>query len=165
MLFLAILVPSSAIAWLVARRSGGWREHARRGLAAATVIAGITHFTKVDPFVQHLPDWVPAREMVVYVTGAIEIALGAALMFAGAHRTTVGRLVAAYLIAVFPANVYVALADVEVSGQPGGVYAWIRLPLQALFVAWALASTAAGRSQHQDRVAETSTLPTHSVLS
>ena len=56
-------------------------------------------------------------------------------------RETVGRLTAAYLVAVFPANVYVAVADVDVEGQPGGVFQWIRLPLQAVFIAWALWST------------------------
>ena len=56
-------------------------------------------------------------------------------------RETVGRVTAAYLLAVFPANVYVAVADVDVEGQPGGVFQWIRLPLQAVFVAWALWST------------------------
>ena len=48
---------------------------------------------------------------------------------------------AAYLVAVFPANIYVAVADVDVTGQPGGFQAWLRLPLQVLFIAWALAST------------------------
>ena len=44
---------------------------------------------------------------------------------------------------MFPANVYVAVADVDVEGQPGGVFQWIRLPLQAVFIAWALWSTRA----------------------
>ena len=39
---------------------------------------------------------------------------------------------------VFPGNVYVAVFDVEVDGQPGGAYPWVRLPLQVLFIAWAL---------------------------
>jgi uncharacterized membrane protein len=141
MLFLAILIVSTAVAALAGRRKGGWRDHCRRGLAAAMVVAGASHFAHSEPFVQHLPDWVPAREALVYITGAVEIAFGAALLFSKAHRTTVGRLLAAFLLAVFPANIYVAVADVEVSGQPGGVYAWIRLPLQLLFIVWALYST------------------------
>jgi uncharacterized membrane protein len=54
---------------------------------------------------------------------------------------------AAYLVAVFPSNVYVAIAAVEVDGQPGGWYPWFRLPLQVLFVAWALWSTGWHRRQ------------------
>ena len=162
MQFVAILVPLTALAWLLGRRTGGWRDHARRGLAGAMVVAGITHFAKVEPFVQHLPDWVPAREAVVYITGAIEIALGVALMRSVTHRATVGRLVAAYLIAVFPANVYVAVADVEVTGQSGGAQAWIRLPLQVLFVTWALVSTRPSPAPHQRPIATTGE-PAHTV--
>jgi uncharacterized membrane protein len=141
MLFLAVLIPSTAIAWLLGRHTGVLRDYARRGLAAAMVIAGVTHFTNADPFVQHMPDWVPAREVIVYVSGALEIALGIAMLLWREHRGSIGRLLAMYLVAVFPANVYVAMADVDVTGQPGGLYAWIRLPLQALFVTWALWST------------------------
>ena len=117
--------------------------------------AGILHLAQPDPFTQHLPDWVPAAGALVAVTGLIEIAIGVALVSRRLPRETVGRLTAAYLLAVFPANVYVAVADVEVDGQPGGVFQWIRLPLQAVFIAWALWSTrpeaaaerAAGRPQ------------------
>jgi uncharacterized membrane protein len=52
-------------------------------------------------------------------------------------------------VAVFPANVYVAVADVAVDGQPGGWYPWLRLPFQALFIGWVLWSTAAPREVHQ----------------
>lgn len=141
MQFVAILSASTAFAWFFGRRTGGWRDHARRGLAGAMIVAGISHFARVDPFVQHLPDWIPAREALVYLTGAIEIALGVALFRSTRDRATVGRWVAAYLVAVFPANIYVAVADVDVTGQPGGFQAWLRLPLQVLFIAWALAST------------------------
>ena len=141
MQFVAILFASTAVAWFLGRRTGNWRDHARRGLAGAMIVAGLTHFARVEPFVQHLPEWIPAREALVYITGALEVALGIALMRSSRHRSTVGRVVAAYLIAVFPANIYVAVADIDVDGQPGGLQAWLRLPLQVLFVAWALVST------------------------
>jgi uncharacterized membrane protein len=148
MQFLAILTLSTALAWLFGRHKGGWRDHARRGLALAMVFAGFSHFARSEPFVQHLPDWVPAPEALIYITGAIEIALGIALLVTRTHRVVVGQLMAAYLVAVLPANIYVAVADVDVDGQPGGVHAWIRLPLQGLFIAWALVSTAPSRADH-----------------
>jgi uncharacterized membrane protein len=165
MQFLAILIPATALAWVIGRRTGGWRDHARRGLAAAMVIAGLSHFARAEPFVQHLPEWVPAREALVYATGAIEIALGAALLFSAPHRTTIGRLIAAYLIAVFPANIYVAVADIDITGQAGGAQAWIRLPLQALFIGWALVSTHTDTPRHQPRTVDTSAEPVTSVES
>ena len=120
MQFLTILIPSTAIAWSSVAAAAEWRDHARRGLAAAMVVAGASHFARSEQFVQHLPGWVPAREALVFITGAVEIALGAALFFSGGHRVTIGRLLAAYLVAVFPANIYVAVADVDVTGQAGG---------------------------------------------
>jgi uncharacterized membrane protein len=75
------------------------------------------------------------------VTGVVEIGLCAALLLRQPWRRRAGLALAAYLVAVFPANVYVAVAGIEVEGQPGGLYPWLRLPFQALFVAWALWST------------------------
>jgi uncharacterized membrane protein len=141
MLFFFVLAAATSIAWLIGRRSSSLRDHARWGMAVAMVVAGLSHLVNSEPFVQHLPDWVPARELLVYLSGAAEIALGVALVRFAHARRAVGQLLAAYLLAVFPANLYVAVADVDVTGQPGGAYAWIRLPFQALFIAWALSST------------------------
>ena len=141
MLFAVILVLATLVAWGTGRRSAGWQTHARRGMAAAMVVAGVAHLAGPDPFVQHLPTWVPARDALVFVTGVIEIGFGVALLAARAHRAVIGRLLAMFLIAIWPANVYVAAAGVDVEGQPDGAYAWIRLPFQILFVAWTLWST------------------------
>ena len=141
MLFFAVLAVATGIAALFGRRAGTWRDHARRGSAVAMVFAGFTHLVQPDPFIQHLPDWVPARQALVAVTGVIEVGLGVGLLSARRWRSRAGQLLAVYLLAVFPANVYVAVADVDVDGQPGGLYPWIRLPFQALFIAWALWST------------------------
>jgi uncharacterized membrane protein len=120
------------------------------------IVAGVSHFVRAEPFVQHLPDWVPSREALVVITGAVEIAFGAALFVWRRHRPTVGRLLAAYLVGVLPANVYVAANDIDVDGQAGGAMAWIRLPLQALFIAWALVSTSTDRDRTQRPAIESS---------
>jgi uncharacterized membrane protein len=143
MLVAIVLVVSTLVAWLLGHRSAGWRDHARRGMAVAMVVAGLGHLVGPEPFVQHLPTWVPAREAIVLLSGLVEIGLGVALLVARERRASVGRLLAAFLLAVWPANVYVAVAGVHVDGQPGGAYPWIRLPFQILFIAWALWSTRA----------------------
>lgn len=140
MMFLLILIGAAGVAAAFGRGSG-WPTALRRGLAVAMVFAGFAHLAKPDPFLAHLPTWVPERELIVAITGVIEIAFGAALFGAARHRRSVGRLLAAYLVAVFPANLYVAVADVDVDGQPGGVYRWLRLPVQVLLVWIAFRST------------------------
>ena len=93
------------------------------------------------PAVLLLCAWVPAAELLIFVTGIAEVVLGLALLLPQPWRWRAGIVLAAYLVAVFPANVYVAVAGVDVDGQPDGIYAWLRLPLQVLFIAWALWST------------------------
>jgi uncharacterized membrane protein len=141
MIFLIILGIGTTLAAAVGRRRATWRDHARRGMAVAMVVAGVSHLVRPDPFVQHLPDWVPGRDPLVLITGIVEVLLGAALVRPRAQRRLAGRALAGYLVAVLPANVYVAVDGVDVDGQPGGVYHWIRLPLQGVFIAWALWST------------------------
>jgi uncharacterized membrane protein len=141
MIFLAVLVMATGIAAITARRAGG-RAWARIGLGVALAVAGLAHLAQPTPFEQHLPSWVPASPALVVATGLVEIALGIALVAARRHAPAVGLATAAYLVAVWPANFYVAVAGVEVDGQPGGVYPWVRVPLQVLFIAWAWWATA-----------------------
>ena len=149
MLFLVVLVVTTlvAAATTALRRRFSVRDSARIGLALAMAVAGLTHWVNPDPFVQHLPDWVPGRSELVAVTGALEIGIGLALLL-WRRRELAGLVTAAYLVAVFPANVYVAVAGVDVDGQPDGAYAWVRLPLQALFVGWAFWSTRSPYAEH-----------------
>lgn len=143
-IFLVVLTFATLLAAVVLRmsRRGSARRAALFGMAAAMVFAGAAHWVMPTPFVQHLPPWVPFAEALVLVTGVLEVGLGAALLLRQPWRRRAGLALAAYFVAVFPANVYVAVADVAVDGQPGGWYPWLRLPLQLLFVAWALWSTA-----------------------
>jgi uncharacterized membrane protein len=117
------------------------RGAARLGMAIAMTFAGASHLFVPIPFIQHLPPSIPLRTDIVLGSGLVEIALGIALLVPPPTRRRVGVVLAMYLIAVFPGNVYVAVCNVEVDGQPGGLYPWLRLPLQVLFIAWALWST------------------------
>lgn len=143
MLFLIVLATATLITAAAQgiRRRFDVRSTARIGLAIAMAFAGTAHLAMPTPFLQHLPPWTPAAEAIIFVTGIMEIALGAALLLRQPWRQRAGLALAAYLVAVFPGNVYVAVANVDVDGQPGGWYPWLRLPFQALFILWALWST------------------------
>ncbi len=110
------------------------------------IFAGIMHFVIPKTYAAIVPDWVPGtKEQVVYVSGVAEIVGGAATMHPATRRF--GSLFSiATLLAVFPANVKMALeADEYADRVPGGAAAlWGRLPFQALFIAWA---AAAGRNR------------------
>ena len=109
----------------------------RWSFAAFFTAAGVAHFLFPTPFVAHLPPVVPGREPIVYATGLAEIALAAALLIVRPpKRRVVALLIAAYLVVVFPGNLYVAIAQVPVYPSPW--MSWARLPLQPLFILWVL---------------------------
>lgn len=140
LLALALATATSAAVTSLTHRFSP-RRAARMGMAIAMTFAGASHLFLATPFIQHLPTWVPLRAEIVLGSGLIEIALGIALFLPPPTRRKVGVALALYLLAVFPGNVYVAVFNVNVEGQPGGLYPWVRLPLQLLFIAWALWST------------------------
>lgn len=147
MLFLLLLVVAYAVLRVV-RPGHPSRARWRIALGLAMAIAGAMHLLNPEPFVQHLPPQVPGRLLVVWVSGVIEIGLGLALVVPSRWTSAVGTALAVYLVLVFPANVYVAAAGIDVEGQPGGVYPWVRLVFQPLFVwlaAWSSRPVGGGR--------------------
>jgi uncharacterized membrane protein len=99
------------------------------------------HFVKPEWYERIMPPWVPAKRESVFASGVAEIAGGLGVMHPRTRQ--VGALWSiATLVAVFPANVYMAVeSDRFERGVPGGrVALWARLPFQALFVAWAWAA-------------------------
>jgi uncharacterized membrane protein len=105
-----------------------------RGLAAIFfVVAGTFHFLKPDLYVQIMPPYLPAPGLLVAVCGVAEIAGGIGLLIRPLRRAAGWGLVA-LLIAVFPANIYMAQHPGQFHFAPWIL--WARLPLQAVFIAW-----------------------------
>jgi uncharacterized membrane protein len=108
-----------------------------RLLAGPTFIfAGAMHFVAPRLYRRIIPPYIPAPAAMVYASGVAEIAGGAGLMIRRSRRPA-GWWLIATLIAVFPANVHMALHPEQFSEIPGGkTTLWARLPFQALFIAW-----------------------------
>ncbi len=104
------------------------------------IFAGTMHFVIPKVYKRIVPPYIPAPGAMVYASGVAEIAGGAGLMLAPTRRRA-GLLLIATMIAVFPANVYMAMNPDKFSDVPGGETALqARLPLQAVFIAWILAA-------------------------
>ena len=82
MIFLIVLglATSAALAAQLVRHHVQLREAARLGMSAAMVVAGIAHWVRPLPFVQHLPPWVPMPEFLIFITAVAEVVLGLALL-------------------------------------------------------------------------------------
>jgi uncharacterized membrane protein len=107
-------------------------------MAAAFVFAGVTHFTQAAEFVKMMPPYLPLHWEAVYLSGVAEIVLGLGLLVPQTRKYAAWGLIL-LLIAVFPANIHIALNDIPLFGAEKGAGAlnWVRLPFQALFIVWA----------------------------
>jgi uncharacterized membrane protein len=106
-------------------------------LAAIMITAGILHFTAADGFVKIVPHVLPAPLLLVQISGACEIALGLGLLVPRTRRLSGIGLILLY-IAVFPANVNMAVNHLPLSGSyTPPIVLWLRLPFQVVLIIWA----------------------------
>ena len=106
------------------------------GIATMFLFTGVGHFVATEQMVQMLPEWVPLRTEIVHLSGVAEIA-AAILVLVPTLRHSIGWLLIAMLIGFLPVNIYAAFAHTPIGGHAWGpVYLLIRVPLQALIVAW-----------------------------
>jgi len=106
------------------------------------VVAGMLHFVVPELYVQIVPPIFPAALALVYLSGLWEVAVGIGLLIPRTRRYAAWATVA-LLVAIFPANVYMATSGVVIEGLPGGgdpsaLVRWGRLPLQGVLIVWAL---------------------------
>lgn len=133
-----------ARAWVGARRHPDPAARAARiALGTMLVLTGIAHFTSTEAMVRMVPPFLPARASIIYATGVLELGVAAALFARFDRRTPwLGWALAAFFVTLLPANIYSAVAETGLGGHGAG-YLWFRLPLQGLFIGWALAATGA----------------------
>src|SRR4051812_32008665 len=121
-----------------------------RGLLGFLMIAsGILHFVRPEPFVAIVPDYLPNPLTLVYVSGFFEILGGIGLFIPRVSRLAAWGLIALF-IAVFPANIHMAIHKIPFNGVVYPIGNWVRLPLQAVFIVWAYWLTKAdGNSENK----------------
>jgi uncharacterized membrane protein len=124
------------------------RDGGRWLLGAALVLAGTGHLTfQREEFRAQVPDWFPVdADLVVVLSGVVEIVLGMALVFMSRYRVLVGWVVAAFFVAVFPGNIAQFVEGTDAFGLDTDTKRFVRLFFQPVLVAWALWSTGAWRA-------------------
>jgi len=106
----------------------------RRLLGLTFVAAGTLHFVRPSAYEQIMPDYLPAHRELVLLSGAAEI-IGGAGVLSERTRTAAGWWLIATLIAVFPANVNMALHPTRYRSVHPALL-WARLPLQGAIIWW-----------------------------
>jgi len=113
------------------------KEILRVILSVAIIVVGITHFTKPAPYVSIVPPQLPYPLELVYISGFFEILGGIGLLIPFVSVAAAWGLIALF-IAVFPANINQTFNSIPIEGIPHyPLLYWIRLPFQAVLIAWA----------------------------
>jgi uncharacterized membrane protein len=88
-----------------------------------------------------MPEFIPFKIQLVYLTGMAEILLGFALLFPSL-RHVAGIILVVLFILMLPANIHAAIRHINYETATydgkGIAYLWIRIPMQILFIIWVL---------------------------
>lgn len=107
-------------------------------MGAFYAAAGINHFVDPAAYRPLMPPELPAHELLIWLSGAAELALGVGLIIPETRRWAAWGVIA-LLIAIVPANIYVAVHDIPLAGAPEGAGAgnWARVAFQPVLILWA----------------------------
>lgn len=110
-------------------------------LAVFMIYAGVSHltFNRIE-FQAQVPDWVPlGKDLVVILSGIVEIAFGLALVFWKKERIRIGWALALFFVIIFPGNIAQYLDGKDAFGVLNSDSArLIRLFFQPVLIVWAL---------------------------
>ncbi|MEP3388328.1 MAG: hypothetical protein ABJO02_09090 [Reichenbachiella sp.] len=116
----------------------------RIAMSAMLLFTAIGHFVFTKGMAMMLPDFVPFRIELVYLTGILEIAAAIGL-FIPKFRVVTAWLLVVFFILMLPANIYASIKHIDYQkgtfDGPGLTYLWFRIPLQILFIVWTYLST------------------------
>ncbi|MBY0424155.1 MAG: hypothetical protein K2Q22_00840 [Cytophagales bacterium] len=123
-----------------------WLQHIFRILLGSfLLLAGVGHLTwaRIE-FLAQVPTWLPVNgDLVVVLSGLVEIGLGASLLFWGAKRLQVGLLAALFFVLIFPGNISQYVNGINGFGLDTDQARFTRLFFQPVLILQALWSTGA----------------------
>ena len=108
-------------------------------LAFMLLFTAIGHFVFTHGMSKMIPEFIPNKTFIVYVTGIIEIFLAIGILIPKLEKPTAIAIVV-FLIFMLPANIHAAMHNInyqtgELNGN-GLRYLWFRIPLQFFFILW-----------------------------
>lgn len=101
------------------------------------VVADLNHFVTPSLYLQMMPAYLPWHHELVAISGVCEVLGGVGVLVPRTRHHAAWGLIA-LLVAIFPANLHLALNEVPLGGSVRPRWAmWLRLPFQLVFIAWA----------------------------
>ena len=105
-------------------------------MAVFYIATGINHFRNPAFYVSIMPPYIPWHLAMVYISGVIELVLGVMVLIPK-YRTLAAWGIIALLIAVYPANIHMAMNPHLYPQYSPILLRYVRLPFQIVFIALA----------------------------
>ncbi|MGV3509276.1 MAG: DoxX family protein [Sphingobacteriaceae bacterium] len=144
---LIVLLVSFIVSLLIIKAIRGQYQFAlsaRIAMAIMLMFTSIAHFLFNKGMAMMMPDFIPYKEGIVYLTGFIEIIAAIGLLVPG-FRSITGWLLIVFFVMLLPANIYAALRHINYEKATfdgnGLSYLWFRIPLQFVFIVWVYISS------------------------
>jgi len=139
LLVLLIVFVISIITSKVASGNYDFALSGKISLSAMLIFTAVGHFAFNKGMTLMVPDFIPFKVALIYLTGVIEILFAIAVFFP-AYRISAGWLIIIFLLLLLPFNIYAAIKhiDYQKATFDGNriEYLWFRIPLQILFILW-----------------------------
>ena len=139
---LYVLLSSFAVGNLIIfifYKSMNWSLGGNIAMGIMLIFTAIGHFAFTKGMSVMIPDFIPYKTPLIYLTGILEIILAVGLLVPQ-YRKATGIILIIFLILILPANIKAAIENINYqTGEhdgPGLSYLWIRIPMQILFIAW-----------------------------
>lgn len=150
---LIVLISVSSITLIVLRIVQGnydFSISARFGLSVMLLFTALGHFMFTHGMSNMVPDFIPFKKEIVYITAFIEISAAIGLHIPQ-FRTITAWLLIIFFVLILPANIKAALVNLNYQtgdlDGPGTPYLWFRIPFQLLLICWVYLS-----SIHQNQI-------------
>lgn len=139
---LIVLITVFIIATAIIKLGRGQYDIALAGRIAMSVMlvfTALAHYQYARGMSMMIPEFIPYKLEIVYMTGIIEIAAAIGLLVPNFKLITAWLLIA-FFVLILPANIYAAIHKVDylnatLNGKGPG-YLWFRVPLQIFFILW-----------------------------
>lgn len=114
-------------------------------LGAFMIYAAVGHLTFLrQDFQAQVPNWVPlSKDLVVILSGIVELLLGLSMIFLTPYKVEVGLALATFYVLIFPGNIAQYVNGIDAFGLDTDRARLIRLFFQPVLILWALWSTGA----------------------
>ena len=144
LIVLLIVFCISIFAIKLATRNYDFPLSARIAMCAMLCFTAIGHFAFTKGMSMMIPDFIPFKIELIYLTGILEILLGLCLLIPS-FKVYAGWILILFFILMLPANINASMDKLDYQKGTfdgnGLLYLWFRIPLQLLFIIWTYLST------------------------